>query len=121
KQRSPREESADSPPDQNFEILVVEDHPDTATALARLLTQLGNRVKVAESFNSALHMVNTHDFDLIISDIGLPDGTGLDLIAKLPQNRRPKAIALSGFGMEDDIQRSRDAGFAEHLTKPIDI
>src|SRR5437762_2527623 len=104
-----------------LQILLVEDHADTAAALSRLLTQLGNGVKVADTLASALHLADAHDFHLIISDIGLPDGTGLDLISKLPENRRPKAIALSGFGMEDDIQRSRNAGFAEHLTKPIDI
>jgi len=118
---SPHNGSGDAVGAANLAILLVEDHADTAAALSRLLTQLGNRVEVADSLSSALHMAHANDFQLIISDIGLPDGTGLDLIASLPLHRRPKAIALSGFGMEDDIQRSRDAGFAEHLTKPVDI
>jgi CheY-like chemotaxis protein len=53
--------------------------------------------------------------------MGLPDGTGIDLIQRLSADRRINAIALSGFGMEDDVRRSKDAGFAEHLTKPVDI
>jgi CheY-like chemotaxis protein len=60
-------------------------------------------------------------FDLLISDIGLPDGSGLDLIRKLLAERPIKGIALSGYGMEEDIQRSREAGFEEHLTKPINL
>jgi CheY-like chemotaxis protein len=65
--------------------------------------------------------VEAEQFDLIISDIGLPDGSGLDIM-RLVRKRRPiKGIALSGFGMEEDIQRSREAGFSEHLTKPVDL
>jgi two-component system CheB/CheR fusion protein len=102
-------------------ILVVEDHRDTVVAMSRLLTYFGHRVQVAESLASALKLASENDFDLIISDIGLPDGTGLDLLSQLPHNRKAPAIALSGFGMDEDIQRSRDAGFEEHLTKPIDV
>jgi CheY-like chemotaxis protein len=67
-------------------------------------------------------MASRRDFDLMISDLGLPDGTGHDLMRQLIARKRGvKAIALSGYGMEDDVQRSRDAGFIEHLTKPVGI
>jgi CheY-like chemotaxis protein len=61
-------------------------------------------------------------FDLLVSDLGLPDGTGLDLPARFRQDHPAyqfRAIALSGYGMEDDLRRSREAGFAAHLVKPI--
>ena len=60
-------------------------------------------------------------FDLLISDIGLPDGTGLDVMQHLRARQGIKGIALSGFGMEEDLRRSRDAGFSRHLTKPINL
>jgi CheY-like chemotaxis protein len=59
-------------------------------------------------------------FDLVISDLGLPDGTGLELMAKLRDHHSLRGIALSGYGMDEDIRRSHDAGFRAHLTKPID-
>ena len=62
------------------------------------------------------------EFDLIVSDIGLPDGTGLDLMRKVKSaGRIVPAIALTGYGMDEDIRRSREAGFTTHMTKPIDF
>src|SRR3954466_11668496 len=80
---SPRNGCGDASIAPSLAILLVEDHADTAAALARLLTQLGNRVEVAGSLSSALTMAGSIEFQLIISDIGLPDGTGLDLISRL--------------------------------------
>ena len=61
------------------------------------------------------------DFDMIVSDIGLPDGTGLDLMRKVKKVGRVPAIALTGYGMDEDVRRSREAGFTTHMTKPIDF
>ena len=76
----------------------------------------------AATIATALEAFDAAEFDLIVSDIGLPDGTGLDLIRQAVARRGPiPAIALTGYGMEDDIARSRQAGFATHMTKPIDF
>jgi CheY-like chemotaxis protein len=101
-------------------ILVVEDDRMTARVMTRLLRDQGHRVTVATTLAEALAAAET-DYDLIISDLGLPDGSGLELIQRLGPRRPPVGIALSGFGMEDDVRRSREAGFAIHLTKPIDF
>ena len=103
-------------------ILMVDDHEDTSRAMKMLLERHGYCVRVANTVSGALEAASGEGFDLLISDIGLPDGTGLDLITNLRSRLGTiKGIALSGFGMEADIQRSKAAGFAEHLTKPIDL
>jgi two-component system CheB/CheR fusion protein len=100
-------------------ILLVEDHGDTARALARLLGRQGYQVQCAGDIATALISLSRGHFDLLISDMGLPDGTGIDLLrqARAAYPNLP-AIALSGYGREDDVQRSRQAGFAAHLVKP---
>lgn len=111
-------------PDRNgdtLEILLVEDHPDTARAISRLLRLQGHDVQTAGSVAGALHLAETRPFHLLISDIGLPDGSGLDLMRLLLSRQPVRGIVLSGFGMDEDIQRSREAGFSEHLTKPVNI
>lgn len=107
-------------------LLIVDDHVDTSRALARLLTRLGYQVDTADSVRHAIDADRAAaasepgPYDLIISDIGLPDGTGLDIIRAVRQLRPDaKAIALSGFGMEEDVRRSEEAGFGVHLTKPV--
>ncbi len=103
-------------------ILVIDDHEDTRKVIQMLLERKGYAISVAQSVQTALDVIAREELDLIISDIGLPDGTGIDVVRALAeQGRRIKAIALSGYGMEEDVQRSRDAGFFEHLTKPISI
>ena len=102
-------------------ILMVDDHEDTSRAMKRLLEKLGYEVRVANSVQSALGAADAACFDLLISDIGLPDGSGLDLMRELLGRRPMKGIALSGYNMEEDIRRSKEAGFAEHLTKPVDF
>ncbi len=101
-------------------ILLVEDHDDTRAVMARLLKTLGCHVTAAASVAEAIAASETQAFDLLISDIGLPDGTGLDVMRHM-QSRVPRAIALSGYGQEEDLKRSRDAGFAVHLTKPVNF
>jgi signal transduction histidine kinase/ActR/RegA family two-component response regulator len=102
-------------------VLVVEDHEDTRRVLSRALRRRGFGVTVAEGVESACEQFeNTHP-DLVICDLGLPDGTGWDALRRLREFGPVKAIAMSGFGMDDDIKKSRDAGFAAHLTKPVNF
>ncbi len=108
---------------EGLRLLVVEDHPDTRDTLQRLLTRRGYVVRTAASIAQALEVAREYEFDLLVSDIGLPDGRGTDLLERVEQQRGecPPAIAMSGFGMEDDLERSRAAGFSEHLTKPVEF
>ena len=107
---------------RKLRILIVEDHEDTRRVIQMLLERQGYEVAIAKNVRTALEIATTQDFDLLISDIGLPDGTGLDLMrALVASGRQIRAIALSGYGMEGDIRRSREAGFLDHLTKPISV
>jgi two-component system CheB/CheR fusion protein len=110
-----------APAPRDVQILLVDDHQDTNRAMARLLTRLGYQVRTADSVRSALDAAGETQFDLLISDIGLPDGSGLELMRQLLAQRPIKGIALSGFGMEEDVKKSKEAGFYEHLTKPINF
>ena len=100
-------------------ILLVEDHEDTNKSLTKLLRRRGYHVQSAVSVQSALDLATTEEFDVLISDLGLPDGSGIDLIQKLSPDRSLFGIALTGFGMEEDVRKSREAGFRHHLVKPI--
>lgn len=102
-------------------LLLVEDHEDTSRSLSRLLTRQGYEVRAARTMKDALETARKFEFDVLISDMGLPDGTGIQLMAQLSGMRAIRGIALSGFGMEEDIQRSLGIGYREHLTKPVDI
>jgi CheY-like chemotaxis protein len=102
-------------------ILVVDDHDDTLRSMKLLLTRLGYEVLAAENMTDALRIAEEEQFDILLSDIGLPDGSGLELLRRIRQRRDVPALALSGFGMDEDIERSRDAGFSDHLTKPVSI
>jgi PAS domain S-box-containing protein len=108
-------------PHKPLRILVVEDHRDTRRTLARLLSHFGHQIAVADSVESALRMFRSQQFDAIVSDIGLPDGTGYEIIKQAKQRYPVKAIALTGFGMDADLVRSKAAGFDFHLTKPVDF
>jgi PAS domain S-box-containing protein len=102
-------------------ILLVEDHQDTRHVLARLLAMFGCVVTAASNVKEALEMSDRREFDLLVSDIGLPDGTGMDVMRHMRKNTHVKGIALSGFGQDDDLRRSREAGFETHLTKPVNF
>ncbi|HEX6902262.1 MAG TPA: PAS domain S-box protein [Thermoanaerobaculia bacterium] len=118
-------------PDHPLRILLVEDHPDTAEAMADLLRLIGHEVTVAGSVGGALAAAETAmngerregegGIDLVVSDLGLPDGSGQDLMRELVRRWRLRGIALSGYGMEEDVRRSHEAGFSRHLTKPVDL
>ena len=102
-------------------ILLVEDHVDTRETLARLLHRYGYQVDTAQDAKTACEKAARNQFDMFISDIGLPDGSGYDLIQRLLRHQPVPSISLSGFGMESDFQKSRAAGFSEHLVKPLDF
>jgi CheY-like chemotaxis protein len=102
-------------------ILLVEDHFETGCALSRLLTHFGYQVTVEHSVQSALEQLGANNFDVILSDIGLPDGSGYDLISRAKQQQVVKGVAITALGTTKDIQRSKEAGFDFHLTKPFDV
>jgi PAS domain S-box-containing protein len=121
-----------SPPRRR--ILMVDDHADTRAAMKRLLERSGYHVTTADSVRGAIASSGDQPIDILISDIGLPDGSGLEIMRHFrhrhgaagvdaQQGQQPpppiRGIALSGFGMEEDIRRSREAGFEHHLTKPV--
>jgi hypothetical protein len=101
-------------------ILFVEDHTDTAQLVAEILTKAGHEVAVADSVASALAHA-AEPLDVVVSDIGLPDGSGLELMRRLRARRPVAGIALSGYGTSEDVARSRAAGFQVHLVKPIEV
>jgi signal transduction histidine kinase/ActR/RegA family two-component response regulator len=109
------------PERQPMRILLVEDHEDTNRSLTNLLRRRGYHVQSALNLESALNLSANEEFDVLISDLALPDGTGIDLMQKLVSNRPIVGIALTGFGMEEDIRKSKAAGFQHHLVKPIDL
>src|SRR5437588_4465826 len=102
-------------------ILVVHDHLDTCTGMKMMLERRGYRVTIAHTADQAVEKSRHEEFDLVISDIGLPDRSGYDLMRELSTMKGLRGIALSGFGMENDVSRARAAGFSEHLTKPINF
>jgi signal transduction histidine kinase/ActR/RegA family two-component response regulator len=102
-------------------ILLVDDNHDTLKYLTRLLSARGHHVLPAVDMTSALKVAAGADLDVIVSDIELPDGSGLELMWSVRATRSIPAIALSGFGAPADVEQSRAAGFAIHLTKPVDF
>ena len=102
-------------------VLVVDDHQDTCTGMKMMLERRGYEITVAYSAEQAVQKAHNQDFDLLISDIGLPGRNGYELMRELRESKGMPGIALTGFGSEDDISKARAAGFAEHLTKPINF
>lgn len=102
-------------------ILLVEDNPDTLEILARLLGTWGHTVTLADSVRAAMVAATQESFDLLVCDIGLPDGSGLEIMRSLKQAYGLRGIAVSGYGMEEDLRQSEAAGFARHLTKPLNF
>ncbi|MEY2544431.1 MAG: hypothetical protein QOE81_1892 [Verrucomicrobiota bacterium] len=109
------------PISRRHRLLVVDDHVDTCTGMRMMLERRGYDITVAHSAGQAVEKTQEADFDLLISDIGLPDRSGYELMSELRQSKGLIGIALSGFGMETDVTKARDAGFSEHLTKPINF
>ena len=86
-----------------------------------MLENRGYKVEAASSVASALEAAGRGEFDVFLCDLGLPDGTGIDFIKKVRKSRDTPAIALTGFGMQEDIERAQRAGFDAHLTKPVNL
>ena len=111
----------------SLRVLLVEDHPDTAEQLIRLLRRAGHEVTLARTVREAHELIGLEEqqshrpnFNILISDLGLPDGSGHDLMRELGRHFGIPGIALSGYGMNDDIRDSMEAGFSRHITKPVD-
>lgn len=106
---------------RRLRILVVEDHAPTRLAFVALLRRRGHEAESAEGITEARALAASRGFDLVVSDLGLPDGSGLELMRALKHDHGLKGIALSGYGMEADIEAALDAGFLLHLTKPVTL
>ena len=116
-----RPDEAHEPP-QSLRVLLVEDNVYTSSAMADLLEALGHQVSVADTVGRAVALASNRTFDALISDIGLPDGSGLDVMREWARLQPGvHAIAVTGYGMDEDVRRCRDAGFGDHLTKPVNI
>jgi PAS domain S-box-containing protein len=102
-------------------LLLIEDHSDTARALVRLLENRGYTIESVPNVALGLEATARGDFDLLLCDLGLPDGTGIDFIEKVRETDKTPAIALTGFGMHQDVERAQNAGFDAHLTKPVNL
>lgn len=106
---------------KGIHILLVEDHEPTRAGLTHLLLRRNYKVTSAGSLSEARELLQRGSFNILISDIGLPDGNGCDLMEESRDRWHVKGIALTGYGMEEDVNRSYSAGFSAHLTKPIRI
>jgi signal transduction histidine kinase len=106
---------------RTLRILLVDDHQDTCKALERLLVWRGHLVAATHNMRSAMEAAGRNQFDLLISDIALPDGSGMELMGCLRAISGLRGIAISGFGMNGDIEKSLQAGFSEHLIKPVKL
>ena len=106
-------------PRKSLRLIVVEDHANTAEGLKKFLKAVGYEVFVATDMASALSLASSVYFDVLLSDIGLPDGTGWELLRKLTAERPIRAIAFTAHNEPEDLKRSAAAGFVEHLAKPL--
>ena len=100
-------------------VLVVEDHADTLRFLLRLLTMSGYTAHGAGSVREAMQVAERERCRLLVADLGLPDGSGIELLRSLRQQADVKGIAVTGHGGEDVFHAARAAGFAAHLVKPV--
>src|SRR5216110_771171 len=104
---------------EDLRLLLVEDHDDTRKVLARLLNRRGYKVEAARNAQEARSLSSERTFDLIISDIALPDASGWDVLKEWGTKHKLRGIAMSGFGSDTALAQSRAAGFLDHLVKPI--
>jgi len=100
-------------------VIVVEDHADTAEGLQRFLTSIGYHVYIAPDVASARALAKAVEFDVLLADLRLPDGTGWDLMEELSAEGPVRAVAMSGYNTEEDIERSMRVGFLDHIAKPL--
>ena len=104
-------------------VLIVDDNEDLADSLAALLTIMGHDVRVAYSGLTALQLVGDLDPNLVFLDIGLPELDGYEIAKRMRRTvaRNTRLVALTGYSSEDDLRRSREAGFDEHVVKPASM
>ena len=102
-------------------VLLVEDHLDTSTVITLLLKKFGHSVDTADTVKGGVEKFAAGAYDVVLSDLGLPDGTGIDFIRRVREVSAVPAVALTGYGMEDDVRRCTEAGFNAHLTKPVNF
>src|ERR1700736_2763835 len=102
---------------RGLRILVVEDHGETLRTMSHLLAHFGHEISMADSSRSALEIVESKTFDVVLCDIGLPDGSGYDVISHAKRKQPVKGVALTGFDRDEDIRRGKEAGFDFPLTK----
>ena len=107
------------PGQKKLRVFIVENHPDTVFGLRMYLDVLGHEAHVAHDMKTALKMAREIEFDVLLSDISLPDGDGWELMRRLSAERPITGIAMSGYGMQSDIAKSKAAGFIKHLIKPM--
>jgi signal transduction histidine kinase/ActR/RegA family two-component response regulator len=119
--KAPHFAPAENGKQSKMRLLLVEDHRDTARIISRLLRSAGFSVTTATDVASASAAADGEPFDLLVSDLGLPDGDGYELMRRIRAIRSMPGIAMSGYGMHEDRRRSHEAGFSEHLVKPIDL
>lgn len=110
-----------SAPQRSLHLLLVDDHEDTVHVLSRVLEQLGHSSQAAHTLAEAAETIETTSFDVVLCDLNLGDGSGLDLIHRIARNHAIPVIAMSGFGATPDVQRTREAGACVHLVKPITV
>ncbi|HVX84249.1 MAG TPA: response regulator [Phycisphaerae bacterium] len=100
-------------------LLLVDDHADTLIAVGKYLRQCGYVVHTAATFAQALEIALAHPIHVLVTDIGLPDGDGCDLLSEIRATQPVRGLAISGYGMSEDIERCTQAGFEKHLLKPV--
>jgi signal transduction histidine kinase len=113
--------NVDAPPGAPVRILLVEDDPDSGPLLTRLLRHSGYDVTLASRLDLALREAKRQPIDLLISDLSLPDGNGIDLLREIRERQPVRGICVSGYGSEMDQEKTRLAGFERHLVKPVTI
>jgi CheY-like chemotaxis protein len=121
--QSPDEHPSINPAEKSRRALVVDDVPDVTDMLSVLLTHAGYEVSTASSARDAIALARGQSFDMIISDIGMPEMNGYELartLRSLPDYQTVPMVAVTGYSMFDDRNKSLNAGFNEHVTKPID-
>ncbi|HEY0007166.1 MAG TPA: ATP-binding protein [Tepidisphaeraceae bacterium] len=118
---APARASAAITSDNKLRVLLVEDHIDTARVLQRLLKSVGYDVTAKHNVTDALEELKANRFDVLLSDIGLPDGDGYELMSEARRLYQIKGICMTGYGMDEDIRRGREAGFIEHVVKPVEL
>jgi signal transduction histidine kinase len=118
---SPGDNGDHPTPASRLHVLLVEDNVVTLKVMSRLFRDFGYEVTPAADIASAKTAAQAKQFDLVVSDLGLPDGDGLELMRQLRDQFGLRGIALSGYGQDEDVRESRAAGFVEHLVKPVDF